>query len=126
VEGNNYSGVYGGLSIPLWNSRNKVKAAESDFEYQESNTQLARQLLYAQFQKYYNQYQLVLQKYKEYQSTISNLNSEELLLKAYSLGEYSYLEYYMETQFYRDAVDKMLEMEKQLHILQAQLLRHQL
>ena len=30
VNGNNYSGVYGGLSIPLWNSQNKVKAAQAN------------------------------------------------------------------------------------------------
>ena len=126
VNGNNYSGVYGGLTIPLWNSKNKVKAAEANYKYQQSNTQVVQQMLYAQLQQEYNQYQLLLEKYTEYQDTIETLNSEELLFKAYSLGEYSFLEYYMEVQFYRDATDRMLQMEKQLQLLQAQLLIHQL
>ncbi|AYN66456.1 TolC family protein [Euzebyella marina] len=126
VNGNNYSGVYGGLTIPLWNSKNKVKAAEANYKYQQSNTQVVQQMLYAQLQQEYNQYQLLLEKYTEYQDTIETLNSEELLFKAYSLGEYSFLEYYMEVQFYRDATDRILQMEKQLQLLQAQLLIHQL
>lgn len=126
VNGSNYSGIYGGLSIPLWNSKNKVKAAQAQYEYQQSSTEVAQQLLYAQVQQEYNQYQLLFDKYTEYQNIIETLNSEDLLFKAYSLGEYSFLEYYMEVQFYRDATDKMLQMEKQLQLLQAQLLIHQL
>ncbi|GGD96775.1 TolC family protein [Planktosalinus lacus] len=126
VNGNNHSGIYGGLSIPLWNSKNKVKAAQANYEYQQSDSQVAKQHLYAELLQQYNQYQVLLDKYTEYQNTIENLNSEELLFKAYSLGEYSFLEYYMEVQFYRDATGKMLQMEKELQLLQAQLLIHQL
>ena len=126
VNGNNYSGVYGGLSIPLWNSKNKVKGAQANYEYQQSSSQVTKQLLYAKLKQEYNQYQLLLYKYTEYQKTIGNLNSEDLLYKAYNLGEYSFLGYYMELQFYRDATDKMLQMEKKLQLLQAQLLIHQL
>jgi outer membrane protein TolC len=126
VNGNNYSGVYGGLSIPLWNSKNKVKSAQANYEYQQSNTQVANELLYSQFQQDYNQYQLLYKKYNEYQETVANLNSEDLLFKAYSLGEFSFLDYYMEVQFYRNATNEMLQMEKQIQQLQAQLLIHQL
>ncbi|MAN29421.1 MULTISPECIES: TolC family protein [Mesonia] len=126
VNGNNYSGVYGGLSIPLWNSQNKVKAAQANYEYQHSSSQVIKELLYAELQQEYNQYQLLFDKYTEYQNTIETLNSEDLLFKAYNLGEYSFLEYYMEVQFYRDATDKMLQMEKELQLLQAQLLIHKL
>lgn len=126
VSGNNFSGIYGGLSIPLWNSKNKVKAAKANYEYLQSNSQVEQQLLYTQFQQEYNHYQLLFDEYSEYQKTMENLNSEDLLFKAYSLGEYSFLEYYREVQFYREATDKMLQMEKQLQLLQAQLLIHRL
>ncbi|CAM4086738.1 TolC family protein [Gillisia limnaea] len=126
VSGNNYSGFYGGISIPLWNSKNKVKAAEANYEYQQSNTEVITTSLYTQFQEIYNQYLLMLEKYNEYQTTMGNLNSEQLLFKAYQLGEYSFMDYYIELQFYRNASDKMLQMEKELQLLQAQLLKHQL
>ena len=126
VRGSNYSGFYGGISIPLWSSKNKVKAAEANYEYQQSNTQVMTTSLYAQFQETYNRYKLMLEKYNEYQNTMGNLDSEQLLFKAYQLGEYSFMDYYLELQFYRTASDKMLQMEKELQLLQTQLLKHQL
>ncbi len=126
VSGSNYSGLYGGVSIPLWNSKNKVKAAEANYEYQQSNTQVITTSLYSQFQQTYNRYALMLEKYKEYQTTMDNLDSEQLLFKAYQLGEYSFMDYYLELQFYRTATHRMLQMEKELQLLQAQLLKHQL
>tara|TARA_R110001632_G_scaffold174460_2_gene294031 strand:- start:1118 stop:2257 length:1140 start_codon:yes stop_codon:yes gene_type:complete len=126
LNGNNYSGFYGGLSIPLWSSKNKVKAAQANYEYQQSNTQVITTSLYSQFQETFSRYQLMRSKFIEYQSTMGNLESEDLLLKAYMLGEYSFMDYYVELQFYRNASDKMLQMEKELQLLQAQLLKHQL
>lgn len=126
INGNNYSGFYGGLSIPLWNSKNKVKAAQANYEYQQSNTQVITTSLYSKFQETFSRYQLMRSKFSEYQSTMDNLESEDLLFKAYMLGEYSFMDYYVELQFYRNASDKMLQMEKELQLLQAQLLKHQL
>ena len=126
VSGSNYSGFYGGISIPLWSSKNKVKAAEANYEYQQSKTQVITTSLYAQFQETYNRYELMLEKYNEYQTTMGNLDSEQLLFKAYQLGEYSFMDYYSELQFYQTASDKMLQMEKELQLLQTQLLKHQL
>ena len=126
VNGNNYSGFYGGLSIPLWSSKNKVKAAQANYEYQQSNTQVVTAILYSQFQETFNRYQMMLSKFNEYQGTMGNLESESLLSKAYMLGEYSFMDYYVELQFYRNASDKMLQMEKELQLLQAKVLKHQL
>ena len=126
VSGSNFSGFYGGLSIPLWNSKNKVKSAKADYEYQKSNTQVITASLYTQFQETYNRYELMLEKYNEYQTTMANLNSEQLLFKAYMLGEFSFMDYYVELQFYRNASDRMLQMEKEVQLLQAQLLKHTL
>jgi len=126
VNGNNYSGFYGGLSIPLWSSKNKIKAAEASYKYQQSNTQVITTSFYTQFQEVYKRYELMHSKYNEYQHTMGNLESEKLLLKAYTLGEYSFMDYYIELQFYRNTSDKILQMEKELQLLQAQLLKHQL
>ena len=126
VQGNSYSGFYGGVSIPLWNSKNKVKAAQANFDYQQSNTEVVTTSLYSQFQETFNRYQLLLKKVNEYQQTISELDSEALLFKAYTLGEFSFMNYYIELQFYQNASDKMLQMEKELQLLQAQLLKHKL
>lgn len=126
VRGSNYSGFYGGISIPLWNSKYKVEAAEANHNYQQSNTQIITSSLQAEFQENYIRYEVMLEKYNEYKTVMGDLNSESLLFEAYKLGEYSFIEYYLELQFYRNASDKMRQMEKELHIQQAQLLKHQL
>lgn len=126
VNSSNYSGFLGGFSIPLWNSRNKVKAAEANLEYSQANTAVETAEIYTNFQGNYQQYQLLKKKFEEYRETFEDLNSEELLFKAYELGEFSFLDYYREVEFYREAYNKMLEMEKELLQLKAELLKHQL
>jgi len=126
VNSSNYSGFLGGLSIPLWNSKNKVKAAEANLEYTQANTGAETEELYTRFQENYQQYKLLKRKYEEYQQTFQELNSEELLYKAYELGKFSFLDYYREVEFYRQAYNNMLEMEKELLQLKATLLKHQL
>ena len=126
VSGNNFSGFYGGVSIPLWNSRNKVKAAKTALEYRQSRTEAVTATLYASFQEKYNRYQLLLKKYREYRITMESLDSESLLFKAFQLGELSFMDYYVELRFYRDALDTMLQMENELYQLKAELLKHQL
>ncbi|MGM0934271.1 MAG: TolC family protein [Bacteroidota bacterium] len=126
VNSSNYSGFLGGLSIPLWNSNNKVKAAKVNLDYAQADTDAETAELYSVFQENYRQYQLLKSKYEEYQETFKDLNSEELLFKAYELGELSFLDYYREVEFYRQAYNKMLEMQRELFQLKAELLKHQL
>ena len=126
VAGERFSGVYAGISIPLWSNRNKVKAAQSQVDFQQSiNTSLSLQA-YSAFEKQYNDFEIMLSKFQEYEATLSGLNSDDLLLQAYQLGELSFLEYYMELKFYRQAYDTMLDMQYQLYVSQTQLLKHQL
>jgi outer membrane protein TolC len=126
VNSSNYSGFLGGLSFPLWNSKNRVKAAEAQLEYVQNDAEAEIDQFYTRFQENYRQYQLIKQKYEEYRDTFKDLNSEELLFKAYELGEFSFLDYYREVEFYRQAYNNMLAMQKELFQLKAELLKHQL
>jgi len=81
---------------------------------------------FASFQNQYNEYQILFDKFNEYESTLEGLNSDSLLLEAYELGEIGFMTYYTELQFYRQAVDTMLEMEKQLNQIKIEILKHQL
>lgn len=126
IAGDYYLGIYGGVSIPLWSNRHKTKSAEAYQAYQlaDNNTQTLE--AFTTLSKQYNQYQLLLTKFSEYETTLTGLNSEELLLQAYELGEISFMEYYMEMKFYREALDTQLQIELQLSQLKAELLKHQL
>ena len=125
-SGERFSGLYAGLTLPLWSNRNKVKAAQSQLDYQQSFASAKTLEAYSEFEKQYNDYEIMLSKYQEYESTFAGLNSDDLLLQAYRIGELSFLEYYMELQFYHDAHDDMLNIEFQLYLSQNTLLKHQL
>ncbi|SEF73061.1 TolC family protein [Algoriphagus boritolerans] len=126
VMGSYYSGIYGGLTIPLWGSRGKVKAAQSQVEFQAQNSLSKVNLARAQFDREYRNYTLLRAKFTEYQSTLTALDSEELLLQAYQLGELSFLQYFQEIQFFRQAFDTFLEMQHQLYQSHTSILKHQL
>lgn len=126
IAGEYYSGVYGGISIPLFSNKGKVKAAKANLESQQIFTNVYMQQAKTDFVKQFNEYQLLQQKHKAYHETLEGLNSETLLFKAYELGEISFMEYYVELQFYREALNTMLDMEKRINLLQAEILKHQL
>lgn len=126
VMGSYYSGIYGGLTIPLWGSRGKVKAAQSQVEFQTQNSLSKVNLERVQFDREFRNYTLLREKFTEYQSTLTALDSEDLLLQAYQLGELSFLQYFQEIQFYRQAFDTYLEMQHQLYQSHTYLLKHQL
>jgi len=126
VPGSEYSGLYAGVSLPLWNTRSKSKAAKINSEYQQvfvSAKLLSASLAFAQ---QYKDYKSLLGKFKEYQSTMDGISSDKLLLEAYGLGEISFMEYYMELQCYQQAYDSMLQMEKQLHLLKSGIMGYKL
>ncbi|MFA0964883.1 TolC family protein [Roseivirga sp. BDSF3-8] len=121
-----FSGVYAGLSIPLWSSRHTVKAARKDLEYKDNHAEATIIKARAEFDEQFSQLQHKAHKYREYRQTLGELNTEDLLLQAYRLGELSFIAYYQELDFYRQAYDTMLEMEKTLFQLQTDLLKHTL
>lgn len=126
VAGAYYSGVYLGVSIPLWSNRHVVSGARAELDYQHFQTLSLLQLYQKELDGNYQQYEHLLQKYKEYQVTLNGIESEELLLKAYELGQLTFLQYHMELQFYREAIDVQMQVEYQLQRTKNELLKHQL
>jgi cobalt-zinc-cadmium efflux system outer membrane protein len=124
--GDNVSGSYAGVSIPIWGNKLRKNAAQANFSYSTSNTTIQTQALKSEFESQFNKYNTLLKMYDEYNSTLQALNSEELLLKAYQLGEISFSEYFIELEFYHNAYDALLEMEKELHLTISDILNHKL
>lgn len=126
VAGNNYSGVYGGISIPIWSNRHKIEEAKVNFVYQKGETISLEGVKNTLIQNQHNEYNNLLKNYHEYQDAMTNLNNSELLLKSYELGQITFITYYNELQFYAQAQDIMLEIEYQLHQLKAELFKYKL
>lgn len=109
-----FQGAFIGLSIPLWENKNKLKAAKAhnmSMQSLESDMQL----------RYYNEMGSLFQKAKslssmanEYRQLLQELNHSHLLRTALEQGEISLIEYLMELALYYDAFQKALECEKDL------------
>ena len=126
VAGNNYSGFYGGISIPLWSGRSKVKIAEAQINYHHQNKLVVINSLKSEFDASVQRYQLLVRKFNDYKKAMAGLDSEALLQKSHDLGEISFMTYYGEVSFYREAENRLLEIENELQKLRAELFKHQL
>lgn len=126
VKNERFSGLYGAITIPMWKARNEVKKARANQSFQQLQSDWKRQYHKAELEKQYTGYVLQLDKFKAYTSTLEQLNDESLLTQAYEAGELSFISFYNEQKFYREAWDKMLLMERELHLVKTQLLKHQL
>ena len=125
-EGAAHYGFYGGLTIPLWSNRHKVDAARAKYQYQVDINESQMIAMQSAYRNLYDEYMLLLEKYKEYEKTLNSINSDSLLYKAYELGEISFTEYYNDLRYYREAYDYFLEMEKELNLIKAELYKHTL
>jgi outer membrane protein TolC len=121
VRGEQYSGLAGGVQIPLWRGKDKVLMAEAQADFQDMELEATRDRLYGEFVAKYARYRSLHEKYRDYRAALHGLAGEEVLEKAFNLGQISYLDYYRELAFYRDAENRLLEIEKDLQILQTEL-----
>lgn len=121
-----YSGLYGGITIPLWNNRNKVRAAKEHYSYHQTLTASHTFEHYLEYQKQYKEYQFLFNKFEDYHEAIEGLKNEDLLYEAYQLGEISFTEFYIESEFFHKAHDELLQMENELNQLLSKLLQHKL
>lgn len=124
VPGFDYSGIYGGMTIPIWNNKHRVKAAQAQYESLKLNYDEKTSLYKSEQQVKYSDFQFFLEKYTEYENTLEGLTHD--LLESYRDGEITYIQYYMELHFYKEAFDRFLEVEYDLHKLRAELLAHRL
>lgn len=115
VVGEQFQGVTLGVSIPLWENRNTVKAAKASkiaTQSLQTDTRLQfRSGLEIQYAKAKTAQVLAL----SYRNSMQLLNNADLLRKALDEGEISMIEYILEMQFFYESVSKMLEAEWEMH-----------
>lgn len=114
VAGEKFQGITVGLSIPLWESRNKV-------EYEKANTLALISMETDQKIQFYNHIKALhaktisLQKSTtQYRSDLLLFNNSLLLKKALEQGELTLIDYLIELSFYYESVDLLLDMEKEM------------
>lgn len=121
ILGQSYKGIHGGISIPLWENRNRVKAAEANLNYANFNAvnhKLEHQL---ENKQYYDQLEVRENAMAEYRTLLSSLNNTALLDKALKFGQITIIQYAQDERFYFDSYLRYLQMEAEYHKAMARL-----
>lgn len=126
ILGQKYEGFHIGMSIPLWENRNKVKMQKARLVYRELAIREHRTQHYSENKQLYERYTHWKNVYTEYQDILSGANNQDLLNKALQHGEINLIEYLMETRYFYDAINRSLEAERELQSSIARLLKFQL
>lgn len=110
--GQKYQGLTLGISIPLWENRNKVKQAKANVIASQAKQKESKQQFYDQLQNLYLRASGLQQTAISYRKSLATLNNTELLLKALNAGEISLLNYILELGMYYDTVNQTLAAER--------------
>lgn len=117
VVGESFKGISVGMSIPLWENKNKVKLANAQQEVSMEIAKDARLQSYNQLKGTYDKAQSLLKTLNAYREALQSVNSSDLLMKALEAGELSLIEYMMELTLYYETTDKFLSVENELNQL---------
>lgn len=116
TSGEDFKGITVGISIPLWENKNKVKLAKAQVKSTELLLEDSKLQFYTHLQQLHKTTFGLQESAQTYRSSILNNNNEELLKKALDAGQISLIEYLLESEYYYDVKNKMLEAERDFNL----------
>ncbi len=126
ILGQSYKGFHTGITIPLWENKNKTNVTKSNLEYAASNAETHRLNHRLENKQYYELLDVRLKMVQEYKELLSTLNNTTLLNKALLLGQITIIQYFYDESFYFTAYDKYLQAEWEFQQAVARLYKFQL
>ncbi len=126
ILGQSYRGIHMGISIPIWENRNKVKAQNQALNYSSLRLEEHRVEHLYENKEIHERYSSFKQAMEDTKGFLDNLNTVEMLNKALSFGQISSIEYAIELSQYYGLRDRLLELEKEYHVSVAELYKFQL
>jgi len=124
VVGQQFQGVTVGVTIPLWENKNKVKYAEANSLALESMAADSKVQFYNHLKALHAKTIALQKNVNEYRSGVLSFNSSELIKKALDKGEISLIEYIFEFSLYYESVSKLLQLEREMNKTMAELNRY--
>jgi len=121
VVGQHFQGVTVGMSIPLWENKNRVKQAKAQSQATEIVFEDRRAHFYNRLQTLYYKAAVLQQNAQKVRQSLSQNNNAPLLKKALDAGEISLLNYLLELEFYYNAINNALEAERDFELTMAEL-----
>ena len=110
--GQSSRGLTVGVSVPLWENRNKVKQAKTALVAAEYKKLDAKQQLYGQLNVQYNRVNGLKTVVDNYREALRTSNNARLLEKAYMAGQISMMQYVQELTLYYNFIEQTLDAER--------------
>lgn len=126
VLGQTFNGGHFGLSIPLWQHKNTVKAAQTLNDFGAYQVESYTMQLHYELRELYDRFKNQEQTLKDYEEVLSGINSEEILDQLLKLGDIDYITYVQEMEYFYDAKNNYLALQKELHTTLAEIFKYQL
>ncbi len=126
ILGQNFHGARVGLSIPLWENKNRIKQSQAELSLTE--VQLTEHINehYYDIKQLHEKYVNLQKTVEDYQNVLSSINSIQLLDKALSFGEITTIQYFLEASYFYTATNNFLQVEKEYNEVLTELFRYQL
>lgn len=109
-----FQGVTIGLSVPLWENKNKVKYSEAQTVALQSIVTDNKLQFYNQLKKLHTKAIGLQINSTDYRAKLKNFDNSELIKKALDAGEISLIDYILELSIYYESVNNLLEIENEL------------
>jgi outer membrane protein, heavy metal efflux system len=126
ILGQTYQGVHVGMTIPLWENKNRVKADQAKLVHAEYQITEHRTKHYFENKQLFEQYTHWQNTFSDYQAILGTANNDQLLNKALEAGELSLIEYLMEVRYFYDAIGRSLDAEREMQQSVARLYKFEL
>ena len=121
VIGQEFQGISVGMTIPLWENKNKLKFAKANIIASESIVVDNKLKFYNHLKALHSKIIRLQKNVNDYQKNLMLLDNSELLKKALEMGEISLIEYVLELSIYFDSVDRLYELERDMNKALAEL-----
>lgn len=126
LTGERFQGITVGVSIPLWENKNRIRQAKAELLAARAETEESRTQHQRHYRNLYDRAKVLRQNIDRYNAVLVNNRNDALLFKAYDNGEISLLTYLLEVEYFFEAYEEKLNMERDLALVQAELTAHRL
>lgn len=126
ILGQNFHGLHLGLSVPLWENKNRLAQQQLQAVYYAAQLESRRNERFYDVKRLYEKYQNLQAGLDEYRQSLLSLNNLDLLDKALQAGQITTLEYFVEQSLLYESRDRLLELEREVAEALAELFKFSL
>lgn len=123
LVGEQFQGVSFGITIPLWENKNRINHAKAKALAVKEHQADAKLQFYNKMKALHTKAVGLKNSIRSYRNRLKKYNNRELITKALKKGEISLAEYFIELSVYYESINKLLNMEYETNKAYGELLK---